>query len=228
MQEFEIAKAEFTNSKAKFENAKNMLSDTRLTAPFSGFIEKKFVENYQKVQAGEPVVKLVNPELINVRFTLPETGVDQIRNENTIEVAFEAVKGKKFNARIKEVVGASPDGSGIPVTLVIDDEKFEEHKNLVSAGFSCSVTITRPGKAGEKPVLVIPVASMFGNIQAEGQSVWLFDKGTGTIVRRNVEVGQLVSNDKVEVLAGLAEGDLIVAAGVNNIYEGQPVTILEN
>ena len=56
MQEFETTQASYTNAKSAFENAQNTLNDTKLRAPFDGFIQKKYVENYQRVQPGQGVV----------------------------------------------------------------------------------------------------------------------------------------------------------------------------
>lgn len=226
-QEYEMARAEYTNAKARFENAENNLSDTKLISPFAGFVEKKNVENYQKVQAGEPIVKLVNPDLINVKFTLPESGISLLRSMTSMEVEFETLKGKKFAARVKEFVDASPDGSGIPVTAVITDPAFNEYKDMVSIGFSCSITINTPGPTGEKPVIAIPVNAAFGDMKTSQKSVWIYNPETKTVSRRTVELGQLLSNNEVEVKAGLAGGETIVVAGVNNIYEGEQVNILE-
>ena len=44
MQEFETTQASYTNAKSAFENAQNTLNDTKLRAPFDGFIQKKYVE----------------------------------------------------------------------------------------------------------------------------------------------------------------------------------------
>ena len=52
-QEYESTEASYSNAKAAFEYAQNTLNQTKLRAPFDGFIQKKYVENYQKVQAGQ-------------------------------------------------------------------------------------------------------------------------------------------------------------------------------
>ena len=52
-QEYETTEASYSNAKAAFEYAQNQLEQTKLRAPFDGFIQKKYVENYQKVQAGD-------------------------------------------------------------------------------------------------------------------------------------------------------------------------------
>jgi membrane fusion protein, multidrug efflux system len=226
-QEFEMARVEYTNAKAKFENAENTLSDSRLTAPFNGFIEKRYVENYQKVQAGEPIVKLVNLDVFNIRFTVPESSVTLLHSMTSMHVEFETIKGKRFNAKVKEYIDASPDGSGIPVTVVIDDDSFAAYKSMVSTGFSCTVTITTPGPAGNQQVIAIPVNAVFSDVHSGSQSVWMYNQATKTVSRKPVELGQLISNNLVEVKAGLSGGEVIVTAGVNHIYEGQKVSILE-
>ena len=42
----------------------NNMRDTKLTAPFDGSIEKRLVENYQRVNSGEGIVQLVNTCLL--------------------------------------------------------------------------------------------------------------------------------------------------------------------
>ena len=110
MQEFETTQASYTNAKSAFENAQNTLNDTKLRAPFDGFIQKKYVENYQRVQPGQGVVCLINPAKLQVEFTIPETNISYVTSPSTIYVEFDAYKGKLFQAKVKEYVEAFPMG----------------------------------------------------------------------------------------------------------------------
>ena len=92
-QEYEIAEANYIKGKSAYETSANTLEDTKLRAPFDGFVEKKFVENYQKVNPGESIIKLVNPNKLAVGFTLPETSVDLTRTPMTVTVEFDTYKG---------------------------------------------------------------------------------------------------------------------------------------
>ena len=125
MQEFETTQASYTNAKSAFENAQNTLNDTKLRAPFDGFIQKNMFENYQRVQPGQGVVCLINPAKLQVEFTIPETNISYVTSPSTIYVEFDAYKGKLFQAKVKEYVEASPDGAGVPVFLYIDDPEFD-------------------------------------------------------------------------------------------------------
>jgi membrane fusion protein, multidrug efflux system len=225
-QDFESAQAEYTRARASFENAENALGDTRLRAPFEGFVEKKYVENYQKIQAGERIVRLVNPSMLNIKFMLPESNVKLLRENNTLLVEFEAIKGERFKAKIKEFVNASPDGSGIPVTAIIDDSGFVDKKSLISPGFTCTVIINTA--AEDESGIAIPLNAVFKDTESGLESVWIYNNETGTINKRGVKLGALVNSNMVLVGSGLKPGDRILAAGVNNVFEGERVNILEN
>ena len=51
VQEYEISVANYQKAKSTYELSGNNMRDTRLTAPFEGSIEKRLVENYQRVNA---------------------------------------------------------------------------------------------------------------------------------------------------------------------------------
>ena len=56
-----------------------------------------------------------------------------------------------------------------------------------------------------------------------GQStVWVFDKASGTVSSRAVTVGQM-TGDKIEILAGLKDGERITVMGSSNLSEGMKV-----
>lgn len=227
-QDFESAQAEYTKSKASFENAENALNDTKLRAPFNGFVEKKYVDNFQKIQAGEKIVKLVNPSRLNIKFMLPESNVKLLRESNQLEVEFEAIKGQKFSGQIKEFVSASSDGSGIPVTAIITDPGFEKVKSLISPGFTCTVTIVTSGETDSQSGIAVPLSAVFNDTATGEESVWIFNKGSGTVNRKPVKLGALVNSNMVLIISGLNTGDMILAAGVFNVYEGERVNVLEN
>ncbi|MGL4494063.1 MAG: efflux RND transporter periplasmic adaptor subunit, partial [Tannerellaceae bacterium] len=106
VQEYETTEAKYSSAKANYEYSSSILSDTKLRAPFDGFIAKKYVENYQKVQAGQGIVSLINPSKLLVNFTLPETNAPALQGDYKIYVEFESYKGKLFSAKIRDFVEA--------------------------------------------------------------------------------------------------------------------------
>ena len=224
-QEYEIAEANYIKGKSAYETSANTLEDTKLRAPFDGFVEKKFVENYQKVMPGESIIKLVNPNKLAVGFTLPETSVDLTRTPMTVTVEFDTYKGIWFKARVKEFIDASPDGTGIPVKLVIDDSRFSRDIHNIYPGFSCKVNLKIETAEGDG--YIVPMSALFKNPTTNATSVWVYDPKTETVKSKTVEIGQLFGSDKIMVQKGLANEDIIVVAGVNYITEGQKVKLLK-
>ena len=53
VQEYEISLSNYQKAKSEYELSSNNMRDTKLTAPFDGSIEKRLVENYQRVNSGE-------------------------------------------------------------------------------------------------------------------------------------------------------------------------------
>ena len=129
MQEFETTQASYTNAKSAFENAQNTLNDTKLRAPFDGFIQKKYVENYQRVQPGQGVVCLINPAKLQVEFTIPETNISYVTSPSTIYVEFDLKKYKVsvgFSCRV--IVNIENDvvkeGITVPLSAVVFDNNL--------------------------------------------------------------------------------------------------------
>lgn len=224
-QDYEIAEANYIKAKSAYEASQSTLSDTKLTAPFDGFVEEKYVENYQKVQIGEPVIKLVNPDRLEIAFVLPETSVGLTRVPMKVSVEFDTYKGIWFGAKVKEFVDASPDGSGIPVKLVIDDSRFQRDKHNIYPGFSCKVSLQIENSVADS--YIVPLSAVFKDLGTDESSVWLYDEATGQVRRQKVVADQLFGMDRIMVSGGLKSDDVIVVAGVNYITNGQQVNVLK-
>lgn len=225
-QDYEIAEANYIKARSAYETSQNTLEDTKLRAPFDGFVEVKYVENYQKVQPGESIIKLVNPDKLEVSFILPETNVRLTREKMKVAVEFDTYKGKWFTARVKEFVDASPDGSGIPVRLAITDPLFNRDLYNIYPGFSCKVNLSIDNTSGEG--YTVPLSAVFKDLKTNETSVWLYQSDSETVKRQKIGTEQLLGTDNVLVTSGLKAEDVIVVAGVNYITDGQKVTVIKN
>ncbi|MEG0519069.1 MAG: efflux RND transporter periplasmic adaptor subunit [Bacteroidales bacterium] len=226
-QEYESTVAAAENAKSAYENAKQLLDETVLTAPFDGFIQKKFVENYQEVRTGDRVVCLINPAKLQMQATLPETALSYITNNPEIYVEFDSYKGTRFRAKIKEFVQASPDGSGIPIFVTISDPKFNLNTYKVAVGFSCSIELV----IKEKSLLdytIIPISAVSNNPENDKGSVFVYDPQTKKVNRRDVHYGEIINKTKIVVVQGLTPGELVVTAGANRVTDGEEVNLLND
>ncbi len=226
-QEYEMAQTSYANNKANYENTKKLLADTKLYAPFSGIVEKRLAEKFQRVQPSAPVVRLINPEILEIDFTLPVTSLPQLKNSDVeFRVSFENYSQKKFDAKIKKMVNSSPDGSGIPITLVVNDKNFDYNKFDIKSGFSCEVEMTIDTQNPNVGV-VVPLSSVLRNDTSGKNIVWVYDSATSTVNEREIVLGSLYGSDKVIVESGVKQGEIIVSAGVHQVNNGQKVVLVK-
>ena len=224
-QEYEGTEANFSNMKAAFVRSKNILDETKLRAPFDGFIQKKYVENYQKVGAGQGVVCLVNPNKVQVDFTMPESNVQYLVKSPKMYVEFDNHKGTLFKAEVKELVKASIDGSGMPVSLYITDERFDVKKYRIAVGFSCRVVLNIESDSFANQT-TIPLSSIVASEDSADKYVFVYNKQTQTVQRKAIQIVSILDKESVMVNASLNAGEKIVSAGATRMVDGQKVKVL--
>lgn len=225
-QEYETTQASFSNAKSAFEYAQSTLSQTQLRAPFDGFIQKKYVENYQKVQPGQAVVCLINPSKLQVQYTMPETNLEYFSQPHSLFVEFDNYRGRLFKARVKEYVEASPDGSGVPVFLYIEDADFKPETYKVAVGFSCRIVLHIETNSFNQGAVRIPLSSIVASESSTDKYVFVYNAGKQQVERRTITEASLVGRDGAIIIEGLKAGEQIVTAGATRLTDGQTVKVL--
>jgi RND family efflux transporter MFP subunit len=224
LQEYELSESAYVQAKTAYEIALRRLNNTRLLAPFDGYVTQKYVENYQRVQAGETVVRLMSLKRMEIIFLLPETSVGYLQDSLDIAVEFDRYPGKWFKTEIKEVVDASLGGYGVPIRLRLTDFDFQSSKYSVLPGFSCRVRLEV--HAAEKMGFQIPLSAVWKDLKTGNWWVWRYDTHLLKVFQQAVKVEGLVGQADVFVVSGLKENDWIVVAGGNYLVEGETVHVI--
>ena len=220
-QEAEAAATRYAQAKSTYDNTLDLLNDTRLRAPFAGVVERVYVDNFERVQAGQSILRLVNPVTTTVQFTLPESALDVLRDSATrFSVLFDNYRGELFAARLKDYAVTSSDASGFPVSLTPDNPSPARYR--ISPGMSCTITMQSPDPVPD--AVSLPVSAICA--PAEG-GTWVWIVGADDrVTRRAVTLGELFGRDRVVVDSGVAPGERVVTAGVYRLREGEQVRIL--
>lgn len=221
-QEYEAAQTQYAQAKSTYENAADLLSETKLRAPFAGVIEASYADAYERVQAGQPILRIVNPVTTTVKFTVPESGLQALTQPATrFFVVFDNYKGVRFDAVLKDFAKTSSDASGFPVSLRL--EGVDTLRYRISPGMSCTITMQQAdGIAG---AVSLPLSAICAPASG-GDYVWVVGAGD-RVVRRAVTLGEVYGRDRVIVESGVEPGDRIVTAGVYQLSEGERVSILK-
>lgn len=209
--DYDTSKAALKQAKASLDKAKANLSYATLLAPYDGNISLSLIENYEFVNAKEPVLHIQSAGLINVTFQLPDHLFSRFKGyTNTINpvVTFDTELDKTYLAQFKEVdTEADPKTSSYKVTLYMERPRG---KNILP-GMSGQVRIKIPrGKVGAIPLRAIIT---------EGSATYVWRvSDEGLIEKTAVEL-----DENNRITQGLQDGDLIATSGVDELVDGQKV-----
>lgn len=190
--------------------------DTRLTAPYSGYIARKAVDVGQNVIAGEMVVKLVHIDRVKVKISVPEEEIGRIGKGENMMVVCDAMTGNVLYGKVVEKgVSADPLSRTYEVKLLVDNPG---HKLL--PGMICRVysSFTRGNTSVFVPAQVVqlnPDNRMF---------VWIVKNGKAT--KRFIHFVADTSQG-VRVGGGLEPGDELIIEGQQKVSEGTPCEIIK-
>ena len=227
VQEYEISLSNYQKAKSEYELSSNNMRDTKLTAPFDGSIEKRLVENYQRVNSGEGIVQLVNTQNLRIKFTIPDAYLYLLRAKDPrFLVEFDTFKGLVFKARLEEYLDISTEGTGIPVSITIDDPSFDRDLYAVKPGFTCSIRFTADvGPLVQDSWTIIPLSAVFGESDGNNMYVWVVEDNK--VHKRKIVVNAPTGEAQVLVSEGLKPGEQIVIAGVYQLVEGESIKSID-
>lgn len=215
---YDIKKRNYEVSLSDMKIARKAVQDTDLRAPFTGIIGKKFIDNFQVVQAKQPIVSIQKLSGIDIIVNAPEQVIGQGKKYNMeILAEFANYPGEKYPIKIKEFsTEADPQTQTYRVVLTMPIPKGKS----ILDGMSATVYVLLHPKGDTVTTLKIPVQSVFYD-KAKTAYVWKLDEQL-VAHKQPVEIGMMNGNNIV-IKAGLATDDKIITAGVQNLTEGTKV-----
>lgn len=103
--QYEVQKAERILEKAKAELrvAEVELSKTRIEAPFSGVVARRYVRTGQKLAPGDRLFWISELAPLRVRFTVTEQFMHDVRKGSTVYVSSAIAPGTVYRAKVLQV-----------------------------------------------------------------------------------------------------------------------------
>lgn len=207
-------------AKAQEQIAKKSLADTKLFAPFSGYIIKKNVEPGANVGPGIPVVNLVKIEQVKVKISVPEEEIAGIRVGMPMWATVSALGGRTFLGKVTEKnVSADPMSRSYEVKAVVANPRHE-----LLPGMIAEVTVDLGNQTGQRSkVNVQSIVLPAGIVQLDPDNrtfVWTVVNGKAkkTYITTGDNAG-----DKVAVTGGLLSGDKVITEGQQKVSTGMEV-----
>ena len=208
--------AKILSIQANLDRAKADRGYTILYMPFDGVIAKRHISNFEQILKSQTIFEVAAMDRIEVRISIPDSMIANIKRGQSVLVEFLALKKKKFSGKITKV-GLSADKTTLtyPVWVEIPNPKRE-----ILPGMPAEVALKLPRRGGKNPML--PIDTVLEDKVSGEKYVWVVTPSDQTAIHKAVRIGNL-AGDLIEIIDGLEPGDVIITAGLEQLSEGMKV-----
>ena len=211
-----VAISTFKEASAGLENARNTLNDTKIIAPYDGYIDKKIVEVGTVVPEGGPVISFISNEITDISINASSKDIEYIKNTN--DIIFKDNSSEKIYPLKVKSMAQNPDTINLTYPVTFTFSNLSESEKFLS-GQTGTVTVSIKNSGNQE--ILIPLNAVF---EDNGSNVYLFKNGIA--VKTPIEIGELRETDKISVVKGLKSGDKVIVAGVSKLADGEKVKLL--
>jgi len=191
------------------------IQDRTIRAPFDGVLGLRKVSAGALVEPGDVITTLDDISQIKLDFAVPETYLGALRAGAAVSAASSSLDGRAFQGAV-----ASIDTRVDPVTRsFVVRAILPNPKGALKPGMLLTVNLIK----NERRSLVIPEEAL---VPLQRRNfVWVVDPAQGnTVERREVAIGSRRPGE-VEIYSGLAEGELVIVRGTDQVRPGNRVQI---
>lgn len=214
-----VSQSEYDAAHLRLDNAKIALEETQLnlayadvTAPITGVVTERLVEVGDLVRGNQEVFVIADRDPLLVRIFAPEQRMYQLHPGQEATIAVEALPDTSFRGRIRMISPEVDPASGtVKVTLEVASD------GLLKPGMFATVRIITERRP---QTLIVPKKALI--LETDEDDVFLIEDSK--VRRVAVELG-FVEGDKVEIVAGLQEGDQVVTVGHEGLKDGAAVRL---
>jgi len=189
------------------------LARAEIHAPYNGVVVALHATEGAYVNTGMPVVSLVNDESLEIEADVSAERLAGLAPGREIGIRLD--DRQRFTATVRAVI---PTESALTRTRPVRFRPIIDRVEGLRLATDQSVTVLLP--VGEPR----PVVSVHKDaVVARGTGYMVFVVVGGKAEPRPVRLGE-ATGARMEVLSGLAPGDLVVVRGNERLLPGQPVT----
>ncbi len=196
-----LARSQHIRALSKLREVDAKLRDSRAIVPFDAIIVKKLVEVGQTVQPGQPLLKLADSRVLQLKVEVPVRLVSGIQNDMYVPVILD-VGNTRIQARVAQIYPVA-DNNRHTVTV-----KFDLPEGIPGGpGMYAEVMLPDPSTPVQNlPIIPNSAVIWRGSLPA----VFVVNQQNKKELRL-VRLGEAIDNFTVAVLSGLHPGERIFA-----------------
>lgn len=212
------AQSQLSMARATQDRYASLEAYSRITAPFSGVVTKRYADTGALIQAGTasetqsmPVVKLAEWSRLRLVVPVPESAVPDLRLGQAIDVVVPAL-ARTFRGKVARFADSLSDETRTMHTEI----DVENPDDTLVEGMYAETKLVLHQKDN---ALTVPVQAL--KRDGANLDVFVIDK-SGGVTEHPVTIG-VDSEASVEILTGLSEGDEVAVGNLNTLQVGQRV-----
>ena len=218
---FDQSEAEYKSSSAQVAQMQSMvalarrrLEKTTITAPFTGYVTRKFVEIGQSVAVGNPVMEIADMNTMRVKININELAYVHLDKEDPVEVTVEAFSQTPLVGQVDRIgIRADSRTNTFEVEILVDNPDIH-----LKAGLTARVAIQTKVI---RDAVMIPQSTVL--YRGNRQEVFVIESDNLAAARK-IKMGPANGSD-VTILEGLLPGDRLVVEGGQYLKPGDQVVI---
>ncbi len=216
-EQLEQALGNLEAARGEAELAEHNLDDCSLRAPFSGTITRRMVDEGAVLTAGMSVFRLVESNHLEVHVGLPNGMVSSLKIGSKVDVIINNETVKATLSRSLSEIDVSNQTQRVILTLPVDSPAVD--RQLVRVRFEQTQNVEG---------FQLPVSAIVNDQRGLWSCYTLVDEGKDKIAKRqSIEVLHF-QGDWAYVRGTIAEGDLLIADGLQKIANGMVVKLAPN
>ncbi|HGO5815100.1 TPA: efflux RND transporter periplasmic adaptor subunit [Mannheimia haemolytica] len=235
--EFDNAQSTYNQLLANIEALRATIKRRQIYAPFSGVAGIVNVNVGQYITMGTEIVRVEDQSSMKVRFTLPQTNLEQISIGQKVTAVVDALPAQTFPAKIVAIDPAVDRLTG----LINVEAVIEEGQEKLLSGMFARLNVALPTQVGQVVVPQISVAyTMYGETVYVLQPLSDEDKEmVNKMAAQNpsLDVNKMYRAKQAEVktadrkgnyaqlIKGVKAGDLIVTGGLQRLSNNALVKV---
>jgi multidrug efflux pump subunit AcrA (membrane-fusion protein) len=206
--------ASLDSVKAQVAQAEKSVADTKIRAPFDGYITARPVAAGEYVALADKIATIVRIGTVKLDLQTPEQRASSAHIGDKVKARVAAFPNREFLGRVI-AVNASVDPNSRAFVL---EAAFENRDAALKPGMFATAHVQLPGNAS---AVFVPKQAVLRDKTTDSNQV--FTIGDGKAHLRVVAI-QEITGDEIRLASGIAGNEVVATSNLPELFDGAPVT----
>jgi len=213
-----VAQASMKQAEAALSTAQTQLARAVVRAPFDGTVVKRFANSGEQVDGtpAVPIAEIADIAVLELLAAVPAARLSELHARQSFPFDSTSFPGHKFTAHIVAILPAVDPGTNNGVVRI----RLDNPEHLLKLGMFVTLAIPVRGNAKR---LVVARQAVYPDEAGESHLYKVEGENAESVA---VKLG-VQTKEKVEILSGAKEGDVVVLTGGYGLPEKSKVKIVK-